>query len=95
MLTGWDHGALTSGDAFFHYYSHFARDENYLEANIARLTTPVKVVWGEKDIYVTKEMGIEFAAKANADFILLPGIGHHAHLQDPSRIASEIRATFR
>ena len=95
MLTGWDQGALTSGDAFFHYYSHFTRDENYLEANLARLTTPVKVVWGEKDIYITKEMGIEFAAKANADFTLLPGIGHFAHLQDPSRIATEIRAALR
>jgi pimeloyl-ACP methyl ester carboxylesterase len=95
MLTGWDQGALTSGDAFFQYYSHFTRDENYLEANLARLTTPVKVVWGEKDIYITKEMGIEFAAKAKADFTLLSGIGHYAHLQNPSRVAAEIRAALR
>jgi pimeloyl-ACP methyl ester carboxylesterase len=95
MLKSWNQGSLTSGDAFYHYYSYFARDENYLEANIARLTTPVKVVWGEKDIYIAKEMGIEFAAKAKADFTLLLGIGHYAHLQDPSRIAAEIRAAFR
>ena len=72
MLKGWNQGELTSGDAFYHYYSHFTRDENYLEANISRLRTPVKVVWGEKDIYINREMGIEFAEKAKADFTLLP-----------------------
>ena len=92
MLKGWNQGALTSGDAFFHYYSHFTRDENYLEANISRLRTPVKVVWGEKDIYIDRQMGIELATKAKAEFTLLLGIGHYAHLQDPARIASEIRA---
>ncbi|HYI28286.1 MAG TPA: alpha/beta hydrolase [Bradyrhizobium sp.] len=92
MLKGWNQGALTSGDAFYHYYSHFTRDENYLEANISRLGTPVKVVWGEKDIYINKEMGLELAAKAKADFTLLAGIGHYAHLQDPKRVAAEIRA---
>ncbi|MCA6111236.1 alpha/beta fold hydrolase [Bradyrhizobium cenepequi] len=92
MLKGWNQGSLTSGDAFYHYYSHFTRDENYLEANISRLTTPVKIVWGEKDIYINKEMGIELASKAKADFTLLTGIGHYAHLQDPARVAAEIRA---
>ncbi|MGM4989805.1 alpha/beta fold hydrolase [Tardiphaga sp. 841_E9_N1_2] len=95
MLTGWSQGALTSGDAFYHYYSHFTRDEEYLEANISRLTTPVKVVWGEKDIYIGKQMGIEFATKAKADFTVLSGIGHYAHLQDPKRVAAEIRAAVR
>jgi pimeloyl-ACP methyl ester carboxylesterase len=95
MLKGWNQGALTSGDAFYHYYSHFTRDENHLEANISRLRTPVKVGWGEKDIYINKQMGIELAAKAKADFTLLPGIGHYAHLQDPKRVAAEIRAAVR
>ena len=95
MLKGWNQGALTSGDAFYHYYSHFTRDENYLEANIARLITPIKVVWGEKDIYINKEMGIELAAKAKADFTLLAGIGHYAHLQDPKRVAAAIHAAIQ
>lgn len=95
MLKGWRQGALTSGDAFFHYYSHFTRDEDYFEANISRLTTPVKVVWGERDIYINKQMGIDLATKAQAEFTLLPGIGHYAHLQDPKRVAAEIRAATR
>lgn len=95
MSRGWSHGEITTADAFYHYYSHFTRDQEYLEANLARLKTPVKVVWGEKDIYIKKEMGIEFAAKANAEFILLPGIGHYPHLQNPKQAIEEIQASFR
>ncbi len=86
---------MTSADAFYHYYSRFTRDEDYFEANIDRLKTPVKVVWGEKDIYIKKEMGIELAQKINADIRILPDIGHYAHLQSPELAIEEIRASFR
>ena len=92
---GWSHGGMTPPDAFYHYYSNFTRDEDYLEANIGKLKTPVKVVWGEKDIYITKEMGIEFAKTVNVDITLLPGIGHYPHLQSPKQAIEEIRASFR
>ncbi|MEM5429805.1 alpha/beta hydrolase [Cupriavidus oxalaticus] len=95
MARGWSHGAMTSADAFYHYYSHFTRDQAFLEANLHRLKTPVKVVWGEKDFYIRKEMGIEFARKAHAEFTALPGIGHYPHLQDPHRTVADVRAAFR
>lgn len=95
MARGWSHGAMTSADAFYYYYSHFTRDQAYLEANLHRLKTPVKVVWGEKDLYIRKEMGIEFAQKAHAEFTVLPGIGHYPHLQDPRRTEADVRAAFR
>lgn len=95
MIRGWSQGAMTSADAFYHYYSHFTRDQDHFEANIARLKTPVKVVWGEKDIYINKDMGVEFAKRAKADLSLLPGIGHYPHLQDPEQTIAEIRASFR
>ncbi len=92
---GWSHGGLTSADAFYYYYSNFTRDEDYLEANIGKLRTPVKVVWGEKDNYIKKEMGIELAQKINADIRILPDVGHYAHLQSPELAIEEIRASFR
>jgi pimeloyl-ACP methyl ester carboxylesterase len=92
---GWSHGGMTSADAFYHYYANFTRDEDYFEANIGKLKSPVKVVWGEKDIYIKKEMGFEFARKINADIRLLPDIGHYAHLQSPKQVIEEIRASFR
>ena len=92
MAQGWDSGALTSADAFYHYYSHFTRDQDYFEANLKRLKTPVKVVWGADDIYIRKDMGAELAEKLGADLGLLPGVGHYPHLQAPAQTVAEIRA---
>ncbi len=94
MLRGWGNGDLTSADAFYHYYSHFTRDEDYFEANLARLKTPIQVVWGAEDIYIKKEMGAELAQRTGAELTLLPGIGHYPHLQAPTQTIDEIRASF-
>jgi pimeloyl-ACP methyl ester carboxylesterase len=95
MFQGWNHGEMTSADAFYHYYSHFTRDQDYFEANFSRLKTPVKVVWGASDLYINKEMGVEFARRANAELTVLPGIGHYPHLQDPKHTIEEIRSALR
>jgi pimeloyl-ACP methyl ester carboxylesterase len=92
MARGWSQNNITSADAFYHYYSHFTRDQNYLEANLSRLRTPVKVIWGEKDIYIKPEMGAEFAGKANAELNVLPGLGHYPHLQSPGQTIREVRS---
>jgi pimeloyl-ACP methyl ester carboxylesterase len=88
---GWD-GDITAADAFYHYYSHFTRDQDYFEANMSKLKVPVKVVWGEKDIYIKKEMGVELAERNNFKLTILPGIGHYPHLQVPKQTADELRA---
>ena len=85
---------MTSADAFYHYYSHFTRDQDYFESNLNRLKTPVTVVWGEKDFYIKKEMGVEFANKAKLELFVLSGLGHYPHLQSPKRTIDEIRSSF-
>jgi pimeloyl-ACP methyl ester carboxylesterase len=92
MTEGWGHGGITSADAFYHYYSHFNRDQDYLEAHLAELKTPVKVVWGENDLYIKKGMGEEFSRRTGAPLNVLPGIGHYPHLQTPQDTVAEIRA---
>lgn len=94
MAHGWDHGELTSADAFYHYYSNFTRDQDDFEGRLDQLKTSVKVVWGADDIYIDKEMGAELADRIHAELKLLPGIGHYAHLQAPERTVSEIRANL-
>ena len=94
MAHGWDHGDLTSADAFYYYYSNFTRDQDAFEARLDQLKTPVKVVWGADDIYIDREMGAELAQRINAELKLLPGIGHYAHLQSPRQTVTEIRATL-
>jgi pimeloyl-ACP methyl ester carboxylesterase len=95
MARGWNAGDMTCVDAFYHYYSHFTRDQDHIEANLAKLVTPVTVVWGAEDLYVKKGMGIELADRIRADFKLLPSIGHYPHLQAKSQTVEEIRASFR
>lgn len=94
MLQGWNQGGLSSADAFSNYYAHFTRDQDHFEANLAKLRTPVKVVWGEKDFYIKKEMGIEFAKKAGLEFSALPNLGHYPHLQDPQQTVAEVQHAF-
>lgn len=94
MIRGWGHGGLTSADAFYHYYAAFTRDQDVLEANLGRLRTSVKVIWGEKDIYIDSRMGAEFAARTGAAFDILPGIGHYPHLQAPEQVIAEVRVSL-
>jgi pimeloyl-ACP methyl ester carboxylesterase len=94
MKRSWARDGLTTADAFAFYYSYFNRDEDYLEANLGKLKTPVKVIWGDKDIYIKKEMGYEFADRTGSEFEILQGIGHFPHLQDPARTVAEVRAAF-
>ncbi len=94
MKDSWAREGVTSVDAFAFYYSHFTRDEEYLEANLHGLKTPVKVIWGDSDIYIKPEMGKEFAERTHSEFDLLTGIGHFPHLQDPARTIEEVRAAF-
>ena len=95
MARGWGAGGLTSADAFYHYYSHFTRDQQRLETDLPKLRTPVKVVWGAQDIYIDKAMGAEFAEKAGVGLTVLPGVGHYPHLQSPAQTVAEIRAAAR
>ncbi|MBX4860903.1 alpha/beta hydrolase [Rhizobium sophorae] len=95
MIRSWSRDGVTSADAFAHYYANFTRDQHYLEANLDRLKTPMKVIWGEKDIYIAREMGIEFAGKIGVKLDVLPGTGHFPHLQNSKQTVEEIRTSFR
>ncbi|QPF89025.1 alpha/beta fold hydrolase [Bradyrhizobium commune] len=95
MAKAWSHDGMTVVDAFYHYYASFTRDQDHFEANLARLKTPVKVVWGSDDLYITKDMGAELAERIRAELNVLQGIGHYPHLQAPEQTVVEIRAASR
>lgn len=94
MAQGWSHSGMTTMDAFYHYYSFFTRDQNEFERRLKGFRTPVKVVWGELDPYIRKEMGVELAKQLGVEFKLLSGIGHYPHLQAPELVIAEIRESF-
>jgi len=95
IARNWNRDGMTTLDAFANYYTHFTRDQRFFEANIARLRTPVRVMWGERDIFIRPDMGVDLAGKAGLQLDVLPGIGHYPHLQDPARTVLEVRASFR
>jgi pimeloyl-ACP methyl ester carboxylesterase len=95
MAAAWSHEGMTCVDAFYHYYSFFTRDQDFFEANLSRLKTPVKIVWGADDLYINKDMGVELARRIAAELKLLPGVGHYPHLQAPELTIAEIRAASR
>ncbi|RUM25610.1 alpha/beta hydrolase [Rhizobium vallis] len=95
MNQSWGHGELTSADAFYHYYSSFTRDQDFFEANLGRLKTPVKVAWGEKDLYIDKKMGAELAERLDVTLDVVAGAGHYPHLQYPERTIEEVLASAR
>lgn len=95
MARGWENEHLSSADAFAHYYAQFTRDQHVLEALLPKLKTPVRVVWGEQDVYINKEMGVEFSRRTAAPLRLLPATGHYPHLQRPSETIDEVRGAFR
>ncbi|WP_342730738.1 alpha/beta hydrolase [Bradyrhizobium sp. B117] len=95
MASAWSRDGMTVVDAFYHYYASFTRDQDHFEANLARLKTPVKVVWGSDDLYITKDMGAELAERVGAELNVLAGVGHYPHLQAPEQTIAEIRAASR
>lgn len=94
MAQGWSDGGMTTMDAFYHYYSFFTRDQDDFEQRLEGLKTPVKVVWGELDPYIRKEMGFELAERLGRELKIFPGIGHYPHLQAPELVIAEIRESF-
>jgi pimeloyl-ACP methyl ester carboxylesterase len=95
MARAWHHDGMTCVDAFAQYYSFFTRDQDEFEANLAKLRTPAKVVWGADDLYISKDMGVELATRIHTELKLLPGVGHYPHLQTPEQTVAEIRAVMR
>ena len=94
LTEGWDRPDMTSADAFYHYYSFFTRDQKYFEANLNRLETPAKVVWGALDVLIKKEMGIELADRIKAPIDLLDEVNHFPHLQDPKHVYESVNSFF-
>jgi pimeloyl-ACP methyl ester carboxylesterase len=94
LSKGWDGPNMTSVDAFYDYYSFFTRDQNHFEADLDRLKTPVKVVWGAIDFYIKKEMGIELAERIKAPIDLMDGVSHFPHLQEPQHVYEAVNSFF-
>jgi pimeloyl-ACP methyl ester carboxylesterase len=55
------------------------------------LRVPVQVVWGEQDPIFPVSLGTRVARDLGADLDVLPGVGHHLHVEDPLGLARSIQ----
>lgn len=59
----------------------------------AQITCPTLVIGGDKDaVFSTAEQEALAQAIDGASIVIVPGIGHALHWEDPERFASEVRA---
>ncbi|MFT6803457.1 MAG: pimeloyl-ACP methyl ester carboxylesterase [Nitriliruptoraceae bacterium] len=55
------------------------------------LRVSVKVVWGEQDPVFPVRLGARVARDPQADLDVVPGVGHHLHMEDPLGLARSIQ----
>jgi pimeloyl-ACP methyl ester carboxylesterase len=62
-----------------------------LPAALAPLRRPALVIWGERNRFVPVKHAADLRASfPAADVVVLDGLGHYAHLEDPERVAEQL-----
>jgi pimeloyl-ACP methyl ester carboxylesterase len=71
-----------------HHGAWSGRKDKYGEV----LTMPTLVVWGEQDTVTPPDQGRRLAAMLpNAELVMLDGVNHIPHLEDPGRFFETLR----
>jgi pimeloyl-ACP methyl ester carboxylesterase len=60
------------------------------EDDLARVSAPGLVLWGEKDPFASVEFGARLAGKTRARFVSFPGSSHWWQLERPAEVAAEL-----
>jgi pimeloyl-ACP methyl ester carboxylesterase len=62
-------------------------------AELARITAPALLIWGDADGVVGREMQEQLAVRMpSAELVVYPGVGHAPRWEDPSRFAADVTA---
>ncbi len=63
---------------------------------LSAIRVPALVITGERERYFPVEAGQELAASLpRARFLMIPGVGHHPHRENPAAFAEAVRAFWR
>ena len=58
--------------------------------DLAHVTAPGLVLWGERDPYAASRFGARLAERTGARFVCLPGCSHWWQLERPDAVAAEL-----
>ena len=74
-------------EAFLSYFQNFHIGQNYFEQHAHKLQSPVLVVWGKNDRFISVKLANEIAEKLpNAKLEVIDKSGHYVHMDTPHRL---------
>jgi pimeloyl-ACP methyl ester carboxylesterase len=75
-------------EAFLSYFQNFRAGQEYFEPRAHELQTPVLVVWGKYDRFISVKLAYEIADKLpNARLEVIDKSGHYVHMDKPQELA--------
>ena len=81
-------------EAFLSYFHNFRLGQEYFEPRAYQLQTPVLVVWGKHDRFISVKMAYEIAEKLpNAKLEIIDKSGHYVHMNTPRQLV-QLVSTF-
>ena len=78
-------------EAFLSYFQNFRVGQQYFEPRAHELHTPVLVVWGKYDRFISSKLGVEIAEKLpNAKLEVIDKSGHYVHMDTPHELVQVV-----
>ncbi|MFK7777083.1 MAG: alpha/beta hydrolase [Gimesia sp.] len=78
-------------DAFLSYFQNFRTSQEYFEPRAHDLQTPVLVVWGKYDRFISVKLAYEIAETLpNAKLKIIDKAGHYVHMDKPQELTQVI-----
>ncbi len=75
-------------EAFLSYFQNFRTGQEYFEPRAHELQSPVLVVWGKYDRFISSKLGHEIADRLpNATLEVIDKSGHYVHMDRPKELA--------
>ncbi len=78
-------------EAFLSYFQNFRAGQEYFEPRAHELLTPVLVIWGKYDRFISSKLGEEIADRLpNATLNIIDKAGHYVHMDKPEELAQVV-----
>ena len=82
-----DGSRKSNQEAFLSYFQNFHIGQEYFESRAHELRTPVLVVWGKYDRFISRKLGHEIAQSLpNARLEVIDKSGHYVHMDTPREL---------
>ena len=78
-------------EALLSYFQNFRMGQEYFERRAHQLLTPVLVVWGKYDSFISSRLGYEIAETLpNAKLEIVDQSGHYVHMDKPQELVQVV-----